>query len=102
MVTFIMSQFASLGSSSIQSTIAERMGGTEQRARGVAVEVGRREAILNIDLRVIHGFSIPEVVIKVRQNIARSLLELCGLIAKEINIKVVGIEFPGGVPGGIR
>ena len=53
---------SSLGTSSIRRTIAERVGGTDERARGVAVEAGRREAILDIDLRVIYGFSIPETV----------------------------------------
>jgi len=90
---------ASLGSRSIQRTVAERVAGAEQRARGVAVEAGKREAILDIDLRLIHGFSIPETVVKVRQNVARSLLELCGLITKEINIRVTGIEFPDRMPG---
>ncbi len=60
----------------------------------MAVEAGKREAILEIDLRIMYGHSIPEVVIKVRESVARRLLEICGLVAKEINIDVVGIDFP--------
>ena len=90
---------SSLGGSSIRRSIAERVGGAEQRARGVAVEAGRREAILDLDLRVVYGFSIPETIVKVRQNVAHRVLELCGLISKEININVVGIEFPDRMPG---
>lgn len=90
---------SSLGSSSIRRAIAERVGSLEKRARGVGVEAGRREAILDVDLRVIYGFSIPETVVKVRHNVARRVLELCGLVAKEININVVGIEFPERIPG---
>ena len=90
---------SSLGSSSIRRAIAERVGSLEKRARGVGVEAGRREAILDVDLRVIYGFSIPETVVKVRHNVARRVLELCGLVAKEININVVGIEFPERMPG---
>jgi uncharacterized alkaline shock family protein YloU len=93
---------ASLGSSSIRQAIAERVGNAEQRARGVAVEAGRREAILDIDLRVVYGFSIPETVIKVRQNVARRVIEICGLVTKEININVVGIEFPDRMPGRVE
>ena len=85
---------ASLGTSSIRRSVAERVGGREQRARGVGVEAGRREAILDIDVRVIFGYSIPETVVKVRQNVANRVLEMCGLVTKEININVVGIEFP--------
>ena len=36
---------SSLGTSSIRRSIAERVGGADQRARGVAVEAGKREAI---------------------------------------------------------
>ena len=90
---------SSLGSSSIRRAIAERVGSLEKRARGVGVEAGRKEAILDVDLRVIYGFSIPETVVKVRHNVARRVLELCGLVAKEININVVGIEFPERMPG---
>ena len=89
-----MEGVSSLGTSSIRRSIAERVGGTDQRARGVAVEAGKREAILDIELRIIYGFSIPETVVKVRHNVARRVIELCGLVAKEININVVGIEFP--------
>jgi uncharacterized alkaline shock family protein YloU len=93
---------SSLGTSSIRRALAERVGGAEQKARGVAVEAGRREAILDIDLSVVYGYSIPETVVKVRQNVARRVLELCGLVAKEININVIGIEFPERMPGRVE
>jgi uncharacterized alkaline shock family protein YloU len=93
---------ASLGASSIRATIAERVGAREERARGVGVEVGRREAILDIDLRVQYGYSIPETVVEVRHNVAGKLLTLCGLVAKEINVDVVGIEFPERMPGRVE
>ncbi len=93
---------ASLGTSSIRAAIAERVGGREERARGVGVEAGRREAILDIDLRVLYGYSIPETVVEVRHNVAARLLTLCGLVAKEINVDVVGIEFPERMPGRVE
>ncbi len=89
---------ASLGANSIRRAISERVGGGERKSRGVEVEAGHREAILDIDLRVIYGFSIPEIVMKVRQNVARRVLELCGLVAKEININVTSIEFTDKPP----
>jgi uncharacterized alkaline shock family protein YloU len=93
---------SSLGTSSIRRIVAERVGGRESRARGVEVEAGRREAILDIDLHVIYGFSIPETVVKVRQSVARRVLEMCGLVTKEININVVGIEFADRVPSRVE
>jgi uncharacterized alkaline shock family protein YloU len=93
---------SSLGTSSIRRTIAERVGGAELKARGVKVEAGRREAILDIDLRIVYGHGIPEIVVKVRENVARRILELCGLVAKEINVNVAGIDFPERMPGRVQ
>ncbi len=93
---------ASLGARSLRRAIAERVGGGEEKARGVEVEAGSREAILDLDLRVIYGFSIPEVVIKIRQLVAQRVLEMAGLITKEININVVGMEFPDKAPGRVE
>ena len=93
---------AALGTSSIRRAIAERVGAAEQRSRGVAVEAGRREALMDIDLRVVYGFSIPEIVVKVRQNVARRVLEMCGLVTKEINVNITAIDFPERTPGRVE
>ena len=76
--------------------------GPAPEPRGVVVEAGRKEAILDVQLRVIYGFNIPELVINVRQNVAIQVLELCGMVAKEINIVVSGIDFSGRVPGRVQ
>lgn len=85
---------SALGSSSMRSTIAERMGMGGQRMRGISVEAGRKEAIIDLSLRVKYGYSIPQVIQGVRKNVASRLMETCGLMAKEINVDVVGIDFP--------
>jgi uncharacterized alkaline shock family protein YloU len=91
-----------IGTSSIRRTLMERIGGHEKRARGVAVEAGRKEAIIDLALRVVYGFNIPELIIDVRKRVAARLLELCGLITKEINIHVVGVDFPDRMPGRVE
>ena len=93
---------ASLGTTSLRRTLSERLGGAERRARGVEVEVGTREAILDISVRVAYGHSIPTVVATVRRAVAANLLTLCGLVAKEINVRVVGMEFPERMPGRVE
>ena len=93
---------ASLGTTSLRRTLSERLGGAERRARGVEVEVGTREAILDISVRVAYGHSIPTVVAAVRRAVAANLLTLCGLVAKEINVRVVGMEFPDRMPGRVE
>ena len=93
---------SSLGTASLRRTIRERLGSAEKRSRGVAVEAGRKEAILDINVRVIYGYSIPKTVIQVRHVVADRLLNLCGLIAKEINVRVIGIDFPDRMPGRVE
>jgi len=88
-----------LGSRSLRRTVAERVAGANDHARGVEVEAGRKEAILDLEMRVLYGFSVPEIVIKVRQLVAQRVLQLLGLVTKEINIRVVGIDFPDRMPG---
>ena len=93
---------ASLGNTSLRRTIRERLGNAERKARGVEVEVGKREVILDISIRVIYGHNIPKTIIKVRQIVAHHLFNLCGLVAKEINVRVTSIEFPERMPGRVQ
>jgi len=86
---------AGLGQSSIRSSVFKHLLKPEDSAKtGVAVEVGKKEAILDLELSIIYGYYIPAVVDEVRKNIATVLKETTGLVAKEINIRVVSIKFP--------
>jgi len=84
---------ASLGKSSVRRAFAEHLGGAGEKARmGVNVEVGKKEAIIDLFLTVMYGFNIPNTATQVRSKVATRITEVTGLIAKEINIHVVGVE----------
>jgi len=93
---------ASLGTASLRRSISERLGSAERWSRGVEVELGRKEAIIDINLRLVYGYSVPSTVIAVRNQVADSLYRYAGLVAKEINIRVVGIDFPRKTPGRVE
>jgi len=93
---------AQVGTSSLKRALAERLGGAAGKTRGVVVEAGRKEAILDIAVRMFYSYPVPLTVILIRQIIADRLLKYCGLVAKEINVKVVGLEFPEGVYGRVE
>ena len=93
---------ADVGTSSIGRVLSERFSGANRRARGVTVEAGKREAILDLTIRVYYGVSIPHVVTNLRQNVADKVLKICGLVAKEINVRVAALEFSDSVPGRVR
>ena len=65
-----------------------------RKASGVAVEAGKREAILDIDLTVMYGNNVPNIVQEVREAVAKEIFQQIGLVAKEINVIVSSIEFP--------
>lgn len=86
---------ASLGKSTVRRALTEHLGGAGDKSRiGVAVEVGKKEAIVDLQLGIIYGFNIPTIIVEVRKKVASRLLEITGLIAKEINVRVVSVEFP--------
>ena len=93
---------ADIGTSSIRRTLLERFGGHEKRSRGVGVEAGKKEAIVDLTIKVIYGFNIPQLIIDIRKRVAARLLELVGLVTKEINVHVVGVEFPDRMPGRVQ
>jgi uncharacterized alkaline shock family protein YloU len=93
---------ANVGTSSATRTIKELLGRGEKKARGAGVEQGRREAIIDLTIQVVYGFSIPQVVIEVRKNVGARLLEMTGLIAKEVNVDISGIDFPDRMPGKVQ
>jgi len=84
-----------LGKSSVRRALTERLAGTGEKARlGVGVEVGKKEAIVDLSLVIVYGFNIPKIVTEVRKKVASRLMEIAGLVAKEINVDIASIEFP--------
>ena len=88
-------QLVAGGPGAALSTFAQRMTGSEARDRGVTVEVGEREAAVDVRLITTYGASIPQVAQAVRQNIISRVRDMTGLIVKEVNIDVVDLYFPG-------
>ncbi len=72
-----------------------RVGGGTRYHHGVDVEVGKREAALDLSMTVMYGVSIPDVAEAVRRNIMDRVQTMTGLIVKEVNIDVEDVYVPG-------
>lgn len=83
------------GAGAAFGNIARAVTGGESQDRGVTVEVGQREAAVDLRMIVTYGASIPQVAQAVRQNIINRVREMVGLTVKEVNIDVVDLYFPG-------
>ncbi len=70
--------------------IRERLPGSSgpSPSQGVSVEVGERQAAIDIDLVVEYGVSIPDVSQAVRRNVIQRVERMTGLEVTEVNISV--------------
>ena len=69
-------------------------GGSGSVTQGVAVEVGERQAAIDIDLVVEYGVAIQDLAAAVRRNVSTAVERMTGLEVTEINIKVDDIHLP--------
>ncbi len=69
--------------------------GLDERMQGVAVELGEREAAVDLTVVVEYGESIPQIAKTLRENISRRVEGMTGLTVTEVNIAVNDLYFPG-------
>lgn len=83
-------------------TMRDRLagGGTGSGvAQGVQVEVGERQAAIDLDVTVEYGVSIPDLAAGVRRNVSSAVEKICGLEVTEVNISVDDVHLPGDDEG---
>lgn len=69
-------------------------GGSEVRTRGVAVEVGEREAAVDLTITVDYGNSVAQTADAIRRNVIQRVENLTGLTVNEVNITVNDVILP--------
>ena len=71
-------------------TLKEKLPGSggPSVTQGVSVEVGERQAAIDIDVVVEYGVSIPDVSQAVRDNVIQRIERMTGLQVTEVNISV--------------
>ena len=75
--------------------LTRSVGIGDERMQGVAVEVGEREAAVDLTVVVEYGESIPEIANALRENITRRIEGMTGLTVTEVNSAVNDLYFPG-------
>lgn len=79
-------------SGGVSAGIAEMLG-RKNLAKGVKVEVGEKEAAVDLFVIVEFGAKIPEVAQLIQQKVREAIEAMTGLIAVEINIHIQGVAF---------
>lgn len=70
-------------------------GGRPNVGRGVKVEVGERQAAIDVELVVEYGVPVPDVARDVRENVIGAVERITGLEVVEVNIAVTDVHLPG-------
>ena len=73
--------------------IAEMLG-RKNFAKGVKVEVGEKEAAVDLYIIVKYGVRIPDVALLVQENVKQAIETMTGLSVVEVNVHVQGVGFP--------
>jgi uncharacterized alkaline shock family protein YloU len=83
------------GASRAVGAVTQKVGLSDGRSQGVSVEVGEKEAAVDLTIVVDYGESIPQVAEDVRQQIIKRVEGITGLKVVEVNISVNDLYFPG-------
>lgn len=78
-------------SGGIAGGIAEALG-RKNLAKGVKVEVGDKEAAIDLFIIVEYGFRIPEVAWTIQEKVKQAVEEMTGLNVIEVNIHIQGVN----------
>lgn len=73
--------------------IAEILG-KKNFAKGVKVEVGEKEAAVDLYIIVKYGVRIPDIALSVQEKVKQAIETMTGLSVVEVNVHVQGVGFP--------
>lgn len=79
-------------SGGIVGGISEMLG-KKNLSKGVKVEVGSKEAAIDLYILVEYGVRIPDVAQRVQENVKQAVESMTGLDVIEVNIHIQGVAF---------
>ncbi|NMA35094.1 MAG: Asp23/Gls24 family envelope stress response protein [Clostridiaceae bacterium] len=78
-------------SGGIAGGIAEALG-RKNLSKGVKVEVGEKEAAIDLFIIVEYGYRIPEVAWTIQERVKNAVEDMTGLSVVEVNIHIQGVN----------
>ena len=76
--------------------LVDNVTGGGGRTRGLSVEVGERQAAVDLTVNIAYGRSIPQLTEAVRRRVIERVESLTGLEVSEVNIRVNDVSLPEG------
>jgi uncharacterized alkaline shock family protein YloU len=74
------------------SGVAELLG-RKNLSKGVKVEVGQKEAAIDVSIIIEYGHRIPSVASAIQANVKQAIESMTGLDVVEVNVHIHGVHF---------
>lgn len=79
-------------SGSFVGDLAERFGRKKNFSKGVQVEVGEKEAAVDLSVIIDYGYSIPKLASSIQSNVRSAIENMTGLSVVEVNVQIVDVK----------
>lgn len=81
------------GAARVMGSIRDTFGGSNVQ-QGITVEVGERQAAVDLSIVAEYGVAIHELAEAIRRNITRAIERMTGLEVTEVNVTVSDVHLP--------
>ena len=72
--------------------VSEALSGKKNLAKGIKVDVGEKDAKIDVNIIVEYGARIPEVAFEIQSRVKKSVENMTGLKVLEVNVHVQGVH----------
>jgi uncharacterized alkaline shock family protein YloU len=72
--------------------IAELLG-RKNLSKGVKVEVGQKEATIEVSIIIEYGARIPDVAHQIQRSVKIAIETMTGIVVKEVNVQIHDVHF---------
>lgn len=72
--------------------ITEALSGKKNLAKGIKVDVGEKNAKIDVNIIVEYGARIPDVAFEIQTRVKKSVENMTGLKVVEVNVHVQGVH----------
>lgn len=72
--------------------LAERFGRKKNFSKGVQVEVGEKEAAVDLSVIIEYGYSIPKIAASIQSSVRNAIENMTGLSVVEVNVQIVDVK----------
>ena len=74
--------------------ISEVLSGKKNMAKGIKVDIQGKEVKVDVNIIVEYGARIPDVAFEIQKRVKKSVENMTGLVANEVNVHVQGVVMP--------